>query len=74
MDWAPFILGLAIVGLEAGNVFLYRAGFRLRSVGVEVGMLTAAFYHTDQTYRAANNRPVAIRVLGAGAVSFIAVA
>ena len=32
LNWAPFVLGLAIVGLEAGNVFLYRAGWKI-SVG-----------------------------------------
>lgn len=36
LNWAPFVLGLAIVGLEAGNVFLYRAGWK-----VSRGSLTA---------------------------------
>lgn len=34
--WTPFVLGLAIVGLEAGYVFLYRAGWKVSS-----GALTA---------------------------------
>ena len=32
MNWTGFVLGLAIVGLEAGFVFLYRAGWKI-SVG-----------------------------------------
>ena len=32
LNWAPFALGAAIVGLEAGHVFLYRAGWKV-SVG-----------------------------------------
>lgn len=29
LNWAPYVLGFAIVGLEAGNVFLYRAGWKV---------------------------------------------
>jgi drug/metabolite transporter (DMT)-like permease len=37
INWTPFVvLGLAIVGLEAGYVFLYRAGWKVSS-----GALTA---------------------------------
>ncbi len=28
-NWAPFALGLAIVGLEVGFIFLYRAGWEI---------------------------------------------
>ena len=36
INWTSFILGLAIVGLEAGYVFLYRAGWKVSN-----GALTA---------------------------------
>ena len=36
LNWASLVLGLAVVGLEAGNVFLYRAGWP-----VSRGSLTA---------------------------------
>lgn len=36
IHWASFILGLSIVGLEAGYVFLYRAGWKVSN-----GALTA---------------------------------
>ncbi len=29
INWTSFVLGLAIVGLEAGYVFLYRAGWKV---------------------------------------------
>ncbi|NLT49131.1 MAG: EamA family transporter [Clostridiales bacterium] len=32
LNWAPFILGIAIVGLELGNIMLYRVGWDI-SVG-----------------------------------------
>ncbi len=32
LNWAPFALGAAIVGLEAGHVFLYRMGWKV-SIG-----------------------------------------
>ena len=41
LNWAPFLLGLAIVGLEAGNVFLYCAGWKI-SVGSLVGNISLA--------------------------------
>lgn len=31
LNWASLALGFAIVGLEAGNVFLYRAGWKISS-------------------------------------------
>ena len=36
VNWTSFVLGLAIVGLEAGYVFLYRAGWKVSN-----GALTA---------------------------------
>ena len=36
VNWTSFVLGLAIVGLEAGYVFLYRAGWKINN-----GALTA---------------------------------
>lgn len=36
VNWTSFVLGLSIVGLEAGYVFLYRAGWKVSS-----GALTA---------------------------------
>ena len=27
MNWAPYVLGIAIVGLEVGNIYAYRAGW-----------------------------------------------
>ncbi|MBR3316609.1 MAG: EamA family transporter [Atopobiaceae bacterium] len=57
VNWAPIVLGLAIVGLEAGNVFMYRAGWDI-SVGsllynillavILVGV-GALFYHEQIT-------------------------
>lgn len=31
INWTALVLGFAIVGLEAGNVFLYRAGWKISS-------------------------------------------
>ena len=41
LNWASIVLGLAIVGLEAGNVFLYRAGWKV-SVGSVVCNISLA--------------------------------
>lgn len=29
LNWASYLLGLVIVGLEAGNLYLYRAGWKI---------------------------------------------
>lgn len=29
LNWATYLLGVAIVGLEAGNIYLYRAGWKI---------------------------------------------
>ena len=34
VNWASLVLGFAIVGLEAGNVFLYRAGWKISAGSV----------------------------------------
>ncbi len=36
VNWSSFVLGLSIIGLEVGYVFLYRAGW-----GISTGALTA---------------------------------
>ena len=29
MNWAPFVLGIVIVGLEVGNIYAYKAGWEI---------------------------------------------
>ena len=41
LNWSSYVLGFAIVGLEAGNVFLYRAGWKI-SMGSLVGNISLA--------------------------------
>ena len=31
INWSSFVLGLAIVGLEAGSIFMYKAGWQISS-------------------------------------------
>lgn len=31
LNWVPFVLGLAIVGLEAGNLYMYKAGWNVNT-------------------------------------------
>ena len=39
LNWAPFVLGLAVVGLEAGAIFMYKAGWE-----VSVGNIVQAIF------------------------------
>ena len=34
LNWAPFLLGLAIVGLEAGMIYAYKVGWPVNSLSV----------------------------------------
>lgn len=59
INWASFALGLAIVGLETGNLFLYRAGWRvsigslLTNICTAMGLLLIGFllFHEQITAR-----------------------
>ena len=31
LNWAPFVLGLAIVGLEVGNIYMYKVGWNVNT-------------------------------------------
>jgi len=41
LNWTSYILGLVVIGLEAGNIFLYRAGWKI-GVGSLVCNITVA--------------------------------
>ena len=53
MNWAPFVLGVVIVGLEAGWIYAYKAGwqvstgFIIQSAFLAVGLLLVGYllYH-----------------------------
>lgn len=34
LKWTPFVLGIVIVGLEAGNIFAYKAGWQINSQAI----------------------------------------
>ena len=58
LNWAPFVLGLVIVGLEAGWIFAYKAGwqvstgFIVQSAILSVMLLVVGFflYHEAFTW------------------------
>lgn len=39
LNWTPFVLGLSVVGLEAGAIFMYKAGWE-----VSVGNIVQAIF------------------------------
>lgn len=49
-NWAPFLLGLVIVGLEVGYIYAYKVGwfvnnaFLVQSVIVAIGLLLVGFF------------------------------
>ncbi len=41
LNWASFVLGMALVGLEAGYIFLYRAGWKISSGSITANICIA---------------------------------
>lgn len=42
LNWCPFLLGLAIVGLEAGNIYMYKAGWNMNTGFIVQSVMLAA--------------------------------
>ena len=53
LNWTSFVLGLAVVGLEAGSIYMYKAGWKLSSgqlvyssvLAVCLVIIGVVFYH-----------------------------
>jgi len=41
LNWAPFVLGLVIIGLEAGNIYAYRFGWQVNTLPIVKGAILA---------------------------------
>ena len=41
LNWAPIILGIVIVGLEAGYIFAYKAGWNVNTLSVTTNVILA---------------------------------
>lgn len=41
LEWPAFVLGLAVVGLEAGSIYMYKAGWNLNSGHLVHGTILA---------------------------------
>ena len=58
LNWAPFVLGIVIVGLEAGWIYAYKAGWQVstgyivQSAVLAVGLLLVGYlmYHESLTW------------------------
>ena len=59
LNWAPFVLGIVIVGLEVGYIYAYRAGWQVstaaivQSVFLAIALLFVGWllYHEDMSIR-----------------------
>ena len=41
VNWVPFVLGTAIVALEAGNIYMYKAGWNINTGALVASVLLA---------------------------------
>ena len=70
VNWTSFVLGLAIVGLEAGYVFLYRAGWKVgngaltANICLAIALLVIGYYLYRETISV--KQVAGIIVCGAG--------
>ncbi|MBQ3648051.1 MAG: EamA family transporter [Spirochaetia bacterium] len=59
VNWAPFVLGLAIVGLEVGYIYAYKAGWQISTAQIVQAALLAVIlafvgyglYHEALTFK-----------------------
>lgn len=65
LNWAPFVLGVVIVGLEAGFLFAYQAGWQVSTASlVQSAFLTVALIFVG---RLLYGEPITVKkLLGAG--------
>lgn len=42
LNWTPFVLGLVIVGLEAGSIYAYKAGWAISTLAIVQSAFLAA--------------------------------
>ena len=76
LNWAPFILGIVIVGLEAGWIYAYQAGwqvstgFIVQSAFLTVALLFVGYllYHEALTWNKLLG--VAIRIIGLAFINY----
>lgn len=54
LNWVPYVLGLAIVGLEAGNIYMYKigwnvnTGYMVQSAILAIGLLAIGYFLYDE--------------------------
>ena len=65
-NWAPVVMGLSVVGLELGNIFIYRAGWKI-SVASLVANLALACILVVVGVLLYREVPTVRQVLGMGA-------
>ena len=61
LNWTAIVLGIAIVGLEAGSIYMYKAGWNISTGQLVVSALLAVvlivvgllFYHEAMTFKKA---------------------
>ncbi len=70
VNWTAFVLGIAIVGLEAGNVFLYRAGWKISAgsvvsnISLAVVLLFVGYFLFRETITARQLLGIAVCAVG----------
>ena len=76
LNWAPFILGIVIVGLEAGWIYAYQAGwqvstgFIVHSVFLAVELLFVGYLHYHEALTWNKLLGVAICIIGLAFINY----
>ena len=76
MNWAPYVLGIVVVGLEVGFIYAYKAGWQISTaaivqsafLAVALAFVGAAVYHETITWNKAAG--IVICLIGLGFINY----
>ena len=70
VNWTTFVLGLAIVGLEAGSIYMYKAGWNIntgyivKSIILGVALIAVGYFLYKESFSATKAAGIAVCLLG----------
>ena len=70
MNWTTFVLGLAIVGLEAGSIYMYKAGWNLntgyivKALILSIALIAVGYFLYKEEFSATKATGIAVCLVG----------
>ena len=70
INWTTFVLGLAIVGLEAGSIYMYKAGWNIntgyivKSLILGIALIAVGYFLYKESFSATKAVGIAVCLVG----------